>query len=439
MAAKTFKYGVHIPHYKKFSEDKEISRMSIPQIVIIPMLQHLGAVCQPLVSVGDRVEVGQRIGEAPAFISADVHSSVSGRVVAVEARPYSNGENVNSVVIETDIDQGDYKGVDRDFTQMSVAEILQAVKDAGIVGMGGAGFPTRVKMAPPANKPIDTVIINGAECEPFLTADHRAMLEMQEDLIYGIKILMKAVDAKKAIIGIENNKADAIAELNKWTEKEENIEVVELQTKYPQGGEKQLIYAILNRSVPSRGLPMDIGVVVQNVGTAIAISQAVRKGVPLIERIVTVSGANIPKCGNYLVKLGTPVGHILQECGVEDLNGSKLIMGGPMTGRALYNLNVPITKTTSGIVLLPPEMVRNQVEYLDCVRCGKCVEHCPMSLYPNTLSIYSDVEMYEKVTNWDVLDCIECGICSYLCPADRPIVDLIQRAKPIVRNLENSK
>lgn len=437
--AKTFKYGVHIPHYKGFSEDKRLTGMSLPKRVIIPLLQHLGATCEPLVSVGDLVEAGQKIGESQSFISAPVHASVSGRVVAVEPRAHCNGEKVNSIVIKPDAEQKEFTAIDRDLSQMSVEELLQCVKDAGIVGMGGAGFPTKVKMAPPPSKPIDTVIINGAECEPFLTADHRAMLEMQEDLIHGIKVLMKAVGAKTAFIGIENNKPDAIAELTKWTEKEPAIEIAALQTKYPQGGEKQLINAILGRTVPSRGLPMDVGVVVQNVGTTIAISRAIKTGMPLIERIVTVSGPKVPKSGNYIVKLGTPIGHILRECGVDDLNGSKLIMGGPMTGRTLYDLNVPVIKTTSGIVVLPPEMVKEFTAYSDCVNCGRCVEHCPMSLYPNKISIYSDAKMYGEVAKWDVIDCIECGICSYLCPADRPIVDMIKRVKPIIRNLESSK
>lgn len=439
MEAKTFKYGTHIPHYKQFSEDKKITRMSLPKRVIIPLLQHLGATCEPLVSVGDLVETGQKIGESKSFVSASVHSSVSGKVLAIEPRPHCNGEKVNSIIIEPDEGQKEFKAISRDFSEMSVEELLQCVKDAGIVGMGGAGFPTRIKMAPPPGKPIDTVIINGAECEPFLTADHRAMLEMQEDLIYGIKVLIKAVKAKKAYIGIETNKQDAIAGLKKWVEKEPAIEITALQTKYPQGGEKQLINAVLGRTVPPGGLPMDVGVIVQNVGTTLAISRAVRTGMPLIERIVTVSGPKIPKCGNYIVKLGTPVGHILKECGVKDLNGSKLLMGGPMTGKTLYDLNIPIMKTTSGILVLPPEMVRDHVAYSDCVSCGKCVEHCPMSLYPNKLSIYSDAGMYEEVANWDIMLCIECGICSYLCPADRPIVDLIKKAKPMVRNLQCSK
>lgn len=438
MAVKTFKGGGHIPHFKSFSEGKPIEQLSCPKEVVIPMVQHIGAPCKPIVKVGDQVRVGQEIGESGGFVSAPIHASVAGKVIAIEPRIHGGGKEINSVVIEVDptAPQFEVPEVRADLSQMSAQEIVVCIRDAGIVGMGGAGFPTHVKLSPPDDKPIDTVILNGAECEPFLTADHRYMLERADDMIIGLRALMKAVSAKQGYIGIEDNKPDAIAKLVELVASMDNVEVVALETKYPQGGEKQLITALTGKEVPSGGLPMDVGVIVQNVGTAVAVAEALQKGLPLIERVVTVTGPNVPKSGNYLIKVGTPLRHVLQACGVDGLDGGKVIMGGPMTGTAQGDLDAVVVKTTSGIVVMPKDMVAPAYKSEHCIRCGKCVEQCPMYLYPNQISIFAEADMVKEMAQWDIVDCIECSLCSYVCPSKRPIVEMIKLAKPKVWALQ---
>ncbi len=448
MTVKTFSRGVFLPHYKKFSQDKPISTISLPEEVIIPLHQHTGAPCHAVVKVGDKVKTGQKIGESNAFVSAFVHSSVDGTVTAIEPRPYFTGSQVESVVIQVDPDQKEPEWPERDIAKLSKDEIKAAIKEAGIVGMGGAAFPTHVKLSPP--RAIDAVIINACECEPFLTCDHRMMVEMTDQLIEGAKLIARVVDAPRIIFGTETNKPDAIEALKSKIAGESNIEVIPLDVKYPQGSEKQLIKATMDREVPPGKLPFDVGVVVQNVATAIAIYQACRFGKPLYERVLTITGDGAAKPGNVRVRIGTPIGHVIEQCGgfkgasIEEaeLDKSevrypvfappqlvgKIIMGGPMTGWAQKRLDIPVVKGTSGILIFTPAMVVDTA-HMSCVRCAKCVEHCPMFLYPNYIGVYAETGRYSLAAEWGAMDCFECGICVYVCPSNRPIVQFVRETK----------
>ncbi len=458
MTVKTFNRGAYLPHYKKFSEDKTITTVSLPAEVVIPMHQHTGAPCHALVKPGDKVKTGQKIGESGAFVSAFVHSSVDGTVTAVEPRPYFTGTNVESVVIEVDPNQEDPKWSEREVAGLSKDEIKAAIKEAGVVGMGGAAFPTHVKLSPP--KAIDAVIINACECEPFLTCDHRMMLEMVDELIEGTKLIAKVVDSPRIIFGVETNKPDAIEVINKKIAGKKNMEVISLDVKYPQGAEKQLIKAALDLEVPPGKLPFDVGVVVQNVATAIAIYEACRYDKPLYERVLTITGDGAANPGNVRVRIGTPIGHVIEQCGgfkgasIEEteLDKSevrypvfapphlvgKIILGGPMTGWAQSRLDVPVVKGTSGILIFTPEMVVKS-DYLACVRCAKCVEHCPMFLYPNYIGTYAETGRFEKSADWGAMDCFECGICVYVCPSNRPIVQFVRETKKQIAALRTAK
>lgn len=426
MTVKTFSQGVFLPHYKEFSEKKSITTIPLPKEVVIPLHQHTGAPCRALVKPGDEVKAGQRIGESDAFVSAYVHASVDGKVTAVEPRPYFTGTNVESVVIEVDAKQSKPAWQERDTSKLSIDEIRAAIKDAGIVGMGGAAFPTHVKLSPP--KPIDAFIVNACECEPFLTCDHRMMLEMTDMLLEGARLAQKAVSAPKLIFGVETNKPDAIQALNSKIAGEAGVELVALDVKYPQGSEKQLIKAVLDREVPPGKLPFDVGVVVQNVATCIAVYEACRYGKPSIERVLTVTGDGAAKPQNVLVKMGTPIGHIIEQCGGFKGEAGKVIMGGPMTGWAQSRLDTSIVKGSSGILLFSPAMVA-ETEHKACVRCGKCVDHCPMFLYPNYISTYAETGRFDLADEWGAMDCFECGVCVYVCPSNRPIVQFVREAK----------
>ncbi|HOM43185.1 MAG TPA: electron transport complex subunit RsxC, partial [Bacillota bacterium] len=399
-------------------------------VVVIPMQQHIGAPCEPIVQAGDEVKVGQKIGEAKGFVSVPVHSSVSGKVAAVEPRLYSGGMAVPCIVIENDMqntisDQVVPKG---DISVLSAEDIKNIIKEAGIVGMGGATFPTHVKLAPPPDKNVDTVILNGAECEPYLTSDHRLMLEHPENVVFGLQALMKALGVKKGYIGIETNKPDAIEKVFEAARGIEDIEVVALKTKYPQGAEKQLIYACTGREVPSGGLPADAGVVVNNVGTAAAVATAIKTGMPLIERIVTVTGEGVNNPKNLLVKIGTSFRDIIEQCGGLKGKVGKIIAGGPMMGITQFSLDIPAIKGTSGILVLSEEEARLP-EPSNCIKCGKCVETCPINLMPVNISMYSLANRYDEAEALNAMDCIECGSCSFVCPAKRPLVDSIRVAK----------
>ncbi|EOC99838.1 electron transport complex subunit RsxC [Caldisalinibacter kiritimatiensis] len=426
----TFKGGIHPPHYKKATEGVPIERAKAPETVVIPMQQHIGAPCEPVVKVGDKVKVGQKIGEPKAFVSAPIHSSVSGVVKKITSMNTPTGSKVTCVVIESDGNNEVHETVKPkgDLDSLSGKEIVEVVKEAGITGMGGAGFPTHVKLSPPSDKKIDTVILNGAECEPYLTADHRLMLEQPEKVVFGLKAIMKAVGVEKGYIGIENNKPDAVEAMEKVVANEPNIEVASLVTKYPQGDEKRLINAVTGREVPSGGLPMDVGVVVNNVGTAAAIADAIQTGMPLIERIVTITGSAIKEPKNLIVKIGTSFKEVIEQC--EGYKGQlgKIVSGGPMMGIAQFTDEVPVIKGTSGILVLN-EKEAKVPDPQPCIRCGKCVDICPVNLQPLFLSQFSLRKMYDEADKYHILDCIECGSCSFVCPSKRPLVEAIRVGK----------
>jgi Na+-translocating ferredoxin:NAD+ oxidoreductase subunit C len=431
MSFKTFKGGVHPGHFKSATEKKPVVPAKAPAVVIIPMSQHIGAPCEPLVAVGDEVKMGQKVGDSKGFVSAPVHSSVSGKVVQIAMCNSALGRPVQAVYIENDFQDTWHEDVkpNENWKNLGADELKKIIRDAGIVGMGGATFPTHVKVSPPPDQKIDYVLVNAAECEPYLTSDHRAMLERPEDMVIGLQLVMKTVNAPKGLIGIEDNKPDAVEALKRAAAGIPNIEVHALHTKYPQGAEKQLIKVFTDREVPSGGLPSMVGCVVQNVGTCIAIADAVRFGKPLIERIVTITGSGIMEPKNMLIRVGTPIEEVIEQCGGFRPNIRKMILGGPMMGFAQPGPeNMPVIKGTSGILCLTDLEVQVH-EIRPCIKCAKCVEVCPVSIMP--LFIGSSVEqgMYDKAEAYNAMDCIECGCCTYICPAKRPLVQWIRMAK----------
>ncbi len=433
---KTFKGGIHPPYNKELASGKAITRAPVPAELVIPLNQHIGAPNEPLVSPGDRVTVGQKIGGTDAFVSAPVHSSVAGTVKAIEDRPSFTGQIAKSVVITADAEQPAFEGKpSKPLGELTADDIREIAKEAGLVGMGGAAFPTHVKLSPPKDKPVDTVIINAAECEPFLTCDHRTMLERPSDLVEGLKLLMKAVGAKKGIIGIEANKMDAVDTVRSHVSAEPTIEVDVCDVKYPEGSEKQLIWALTGRKVPPGKLPSEVGCLVQNVGTAVALFEAATMGKPLYERVLTVSGQGIKEPANLRVLVGTPASVLVEAAGGMVSGAAKLIMGGPMTGWAQEDDTASVVKGTSGIVALPPELVDVRDEHA-CVRCGKCVDVCPMTLMPNFIVDSVQKEEWEKAELWGAVDCFECGCCSFTCPAYIPHVDYVRKAKAEIAALK---
>ncbi len=439
---KTFSIGGIHPKENKFSAGKKIIEMTLPQQVVIPLAHYIGAPSEAIVKKGDLVKAGQLIGKANGFISANVHSSVSGKVNKIDVQLDASGYKRPSVFIDVEGDEW-MENIDRSSTiirecLLPKEEILKKIQDAGIVGLGGATFPAHVKLSPPPGKKADVLIINAVECEPYLTCDHQLMLEKGEEIIVGITIIMKVLDVKRAVIGIENNKPDAIAHLSKIASQYKGIEVVALKVQYPQGGEKQLIDAVIRRQVPSGALPIEVGAVVQNVGTTFAIYEAVQKNKPLFERVMTVTGKSATQPSNYRVRIGTLLSEVVTLAGGVPEGTGKIIGGGPMMGRSLMNLNVPMAKGSAGILFMPDEeSVRKPMK--NCIRCTKCVSVCPMGLEPFLLMNQSERNMWPEMEKERVMDCIECGSCSYTCPSNRPLLDYIRYGKTTVGGIIRSR
>lgn len=432
---KTFpKGGIH-PHENKLTAGIAIKKLPVPESVAIPVNQHIGAPATILVNKGDFVKAGQLIATAKGFVSANIHSSVSGKVNKIDSIADSTGYKQPAVIIDVEgddwIDSIDRSADIKTEILLSSEDIIKKCLESGIVGMGGATFPSHVKLSVPSGKKCDVLIINGVECEPYLTSDHRLMIERGEEVLTGVSILMKALKVEKAMIGIENNKTDAILHLTKLAEKFKGISIHPLKIKYPQGAEKQLIKALIGREVPSGHLPLDVGTVVQNVATAFAVYEAVQKNKPLFERVVTITGPALKNPGNFVVRTGTPVSKLIEAAGGLPDDTGKIINGGPMMGKAINGTGVPVVKGTSGIIVLPrSESGRNPVK--PCIRCAKCVSVCALGLQPYLLMALSEKNMFERAENEKITDCMECGCCSYTCPADRPLLDYIRLGKSTV-------
>ncbi len=435
---KTFRIGGIHPDENKLSAGKKIEQLPLPQQVAIHLSQHIGAPAKALVARGDEVKVGTLIAESGGFISANIHSSISGKVNKIEDVTDSSGYKRPAIIIDVTDDIWE-ESIDRSETlvkesNLSSKEILEKIKDAGIVGMGGATFPTHVKLSPPPGNKAEVLIINAVECEPYLTADHMLMLEKGEEIMVGIQLLMKACYVQKALIGIENNKKDAITHLSVLAAKYPGIEVVPLKTRYPQGGEKQLIDAMIRRQVASGALPISVGAIVQNIGTAFAVYEAVQKNKPLLERVVTVTGKSVKNPCNVKARIGTPISELISYAGGLPDDTGKIIGGGPMMGRALSDINIPVTKGSSGILLIPTlEAQRKAMR--NCIRCARCVDVCPMGLTPNFLMTVTEFSEWDQAEKNRITDCIECGSCSYTCPASRPLLDYIRLGKGKVMTL----
>ena len=429
---KTFRIGGIHPPENKLSAGKKITPLALSKQVIIPLSQHIGAPAQAIVKKGDDVKVGSLLAKAGGFVSANIHSSVSGKVNKIDDTLDASGYKRPAIFI--DVEGDDWEDtIDRSETivkeiTLSAEKIIEKIAEAGIVGMGGATFPTQVKLTPPPGNKAEILIINAVECEPYLTSDHSLMMEKGEQIMIGVTILMKAIHVKKAIIGIENNKQDAIKHFQNLASGFQGIEIMPLKVQYPQGGEKQLIDAVIRRQIKSGALPISVGAVVQNVGTAYAVYEAVQKNKPLIERVVTVTGKAVSTPSNFMVRIGTPVSELIEAAGGIPENTGKIIGGGPMMGKALISADVPVSKGSSGILILSKEeAIRKPME--NCIRCAKCVSICPMGLNPTLLMTATEFNNWELAEKNYITDCIECGSCSYTCPANRPLLDYVRLGK----------
>lgn len=426
MAKLTFVGGIHPYDGKDLSKDKPIKAVLPKGDLVYPLSQHIGAPAKPIVEKGEHVLTGQKIAEAGAFVSAPIYATVSGTVKAIEPRRVVTGDNVMSIIIEND---GLYEEVDypepKPLEEMSKEEIIERVKEAGIVGMGGAGFPTFIKLSPKEPEKIDYVIANCAECEPYLTSDYRRMLEEPEKLVQGLKVSLRLFDNAKGILAVEDNKADCIELLKKLTKDEERISVKALKTKYPQGAERQLVYAVTGRKINSSMLPADVGCVVNNVDTIVAIYHAVIEGKPLMNRIVTVTGDAIADPRNFIVRIGTNYHELIEEAGGFKKEPVKIVSGGPMMGFGIFDLDVPTTKTASALLCLTQDDV-SMMEPGPCINCGRCVEVCPGRVVPKLLADYAENYNEEAFIAHDGMECCECGCCSYICPAKRPLTQTIK-------------
>jgi len=443
---KTFHIGGVHPAENKLSAGSPIREAALPKQAVFSMFQHIGAPAKPVVQKGDMVKVGTLLAEAGGFVSAPIYSSVSGKVNKIDAVLDASGTRRMAIIVDVEGDEWE-EGIDRskdlvrlsDRPELDAKTIVEKIKNAGIVGLGGATFPCHVKLTPPPGCKAECVIINAVECEPYLTADHRLMLEHPDEILVGVDLIMKAVNVSKGYVGIENNKPDAIKLMTEKAKQYPNIEIVPLKVKYPQGGEKQLIDAVIGRQVPAPpAIPINVGAVVQNVGTAFAIYEAVMKNKPLIDRIITVTGKSVKNPSNLLARLGTPFQQLIDECGGLPEDTGKIIGGGPMMGKALLSLDVPMTKGSSGLLLMNEKEARRS-EPQPCIRCAKCVSACPMGLEPFLLSKVAAMEEWEMAEKNDIVSCIECGSCQFTCPSKRPLLDMIRVGKTTVMGIIKSR
>ncbi len=430
MGFKTFPGGIHPHDNKAFSKDKKIEEMPLPKKIVIPFSQHIGAPSKPVVKIGDEVLAGQKIADAGGFVSIPMHSSISGKITKLAQFNHPTGALVQGIEITGDGEDKWVELVDEsNFMELTAKDMKDRIADAGVCGMGGAGFPTHVKLSPPEGKIIDTIILNGVECEPYLTADYRIMLEQAEDILAGLKILMKIVDAKNGVVGIEANKPDAIKLFKNLLKNEKNINVVGLHLKYPQGAEKQLIYAATKRKVPNKGgLPMDVNVVVQNVGTAIAVYEAVRYKKPLVDRFITISGKIVKNPKNIKARIGTYYSDLLEYCNGTTEDIGKVISGGPMMGFAIPSLETPMTKGSSGLLLFDKKEAHKDSEDV-CLRCARCVDICPMNIVPSFIAHHVRNDDWDSAEKSGVMDCIKCGSCAYVCPSHIKLIQWIDIGK----------
>lgn len=438
----TFKIGGVHPEENKLTSDIATKVAALPKQAVFPLSQHIGAPAKPVVAKGDKVKVGTLIAEAGGFVSAPIYSSVSGTVFKIDNAIDATGYRKPAIIINVEGDEWE-ESIDRseklekltDHPELTPEEIIERVKRAGVTGMGGAGFPTHIKLCPPPTAKAECVIINGVECEPYITADYRLMMEHADEILVGLELLMKAAKVEKGYIGIEENKPEAISLLEQKTAGQERIEIVPLKTKYPQGGEKQLVDAVIQRQVPAPpAIPVNVGAIVQNVGTAFAVYQAVMKNKPLFERYTTVTGKRLANPGNFLVRMGTPMIDLIDACGGMPEGENKLLAGGPMMGKALMSADVPVCKGTNSVTILSgDDAVRKPVQ--PCIRCAKCVSACPMGLEPYLLAVLSAKQMYERAEQEDIVSCIACGSCQFTCPSHRPILDNIVQGKAAVMGI----
>lgn len=439
---KTFALGGIHPPENKLSARKAIKDLALPQTVTIPVSQHIGAPAKIIVKRGDEVKVGQLIAQSGGFISANIHASVSGKVTKIDQVADASGYRKESIVIKVEGDEWleeiDRSDILNKTIELSSQEIIDKVSEAGIVGLGGATFPAHVKLMVPPGKKAEVLIVNAVECEPYLTADHQLMLERAEEIVVGINIVLRALGIDKAIIGVEANKEDAIKHFKMVAKNHPEVKVCPLKVHYPQGGEKQLIKAVLDKEVPSGALPIEVGAVVQNVGTVFAIYEAVQKNKPLLSRIVTVTGKSFSNPSNWRCRIGIPVSHLIEQAGSLPEDTEKVISGGPMMGKALTNLDAPITKGTSGVLLMRNKEARRK-EMQNCIRCCKCVRVCPMGLEPYLLMQLTERHYDDRLEHENVMDCIECGSCSYTCPSYRPLLDYIRIGKKEVGQIMRSR
>jgi len=438
MKFSTFSGGIHPNDHKEMSKDIPIKEVITNGELVYPMSQHIGAPSKPIVSIGEKVFVGQKIGEAVGFISANIISSVSGIVKAIEPRLTVSGNKVLSIIVKND---NEYKSVEglgekRDYTKLSKEEIRSYVKEAGIVGLGGAGFPNHIKITPKDDNSIEYIIVNAVECEPYLTSDYRVMIEFSEKVVLGLKVMLSLFPKAKGIIAIENNKPEAIKVMKKAVEKEENISVISLKTKYPQGSERKLIYATTGKKLNSSMLPSDVGCIVDNVDTVVAIYMAVCESTPLMRKIITVTGDAIKNPGNFSVKIGTSYSEVIEEIGGFKEKPKKIISGGPMMGVAMFSLDVPVTKTSSALLAFLEDEVGTS-ETTACIRCGRCIEVCPSKLMPEKMFTYAEKFNNDEFISLNGMECYECGSCTYVCPAKRKITQSIKQTRRSV--LDNKK